>query len=76
VAAGVIGFLASRGELQQAREGLLSTSSVVPGPGLLTGPWWLRMAAELRDERRERIRSQERAEVAAHVHDSSADASR
>jgi signal transduction histidine kinase len=28
------------------------------------------MTADLRDERRERIRSQERAEVAAHVHDS------
>jgi signal transduction histidine kinase len=70
VAAGVIGFLASRGELQQAREGLLSTIVVVLGLALLTGPWWIRMAAELRDERRERIRSQERAEVAAHVHDS------
>jgi signal transduction histidine kinase len=70
VAAGVIGFLASRGELQQAREGLLSTFVVVLGLALLTGPWWIRMAAELRDERRERIRSQERAEVAAHVHDS------
>ena len=70
VAAGLIGFLASRGELQQAREGLLSTIGVVIGLALLTGPWWIRMAAELRDERRERIRSQERAEVAAHVHDS------
>ena len=70
VAAGVIGFLASRGELQQAREGLLSTIVVLLGVALLTGPWWLRMAADLRDERRERIRSQERAEVAAHVHDS------
>jgi signal transduction histidine kinase len=70
VAAGMIGFLASRGELQQAREGLVSTVVVVLGLALLTGPWWLRMAADLRDERRERIRSQERAEVAAHVHDS------
>jgi signal transduction histidine kinase len=70
VAAGVIGFLASRGELQQAREGLLSTIVVVLGLALLTGPWWLRMGVELREERRERIRSQERAEVAAHVHDS------
>ena len=70
VAAGVVGFLASRGELQQAREGLVSTIVVVLGVVLLTGPWWLRMASDLRDERRERIRSQERAEVAAHVHDS------
>ena len=37
---------------------------------MLTAPFWLRMTADLRAERRERIRSQERAEVAAHVHDS------
>jgi signal transduction histidine kinase len=37
---------------------------------VLTAPFWLRMTADLSAERRERIRSQERAEVAAHVHDS------
>jgi signal transduction histidine kinase len=67
---GLIGFLATIGELGQAREGLLSTFVVVLGLAVLTGPWWLRMASDLRAERRERIRSQERAEVAAHVHDS------
>ncbi len=70
VAVGLVGFLATRGELQQAREGLLSTVAVVVGLVLLSGPWWFRMASDLRDERRERIRVQERAEVAAHVHDS------
>ena len=70
VVAGLIGFLATRGELQQAREGLLSTVVVVVGLVVLSGPWWLRMAADLREERRERIRVEERAEVAAHVHDS------
>ncbi len=70
VAVGLLGFLATRGELQQAREGLLSTVAVVVGLVLLSGPWWFRMAADLREERRERIRVQERAEVAAHVHDS------
>ncbi len=70
VVAGLAGFLATRGELQDAREGLLSTVVVVVGLAVLSGPWWLRMASDLRDERRERIRSQERAEVAAHVHDS------
>jgi signal transduction histidine kinase len=68
--AGLIGFLATRGELQQAREGLLSTVVVVVGLVVLSGPWWLRMAADLQEERRERIRVEERAEVAAHVHDS------
>lgn len=70
VAAGLVGFLATRGELQQAREGLLSTVVVVVGLAVLSGPWWFRMAADLREERRERIRVQERAELAAHVHDS------
>ena len=70
VIGGLIGFLATRGELQQAREGLLSTVVVVLGIALLSAPWWLRLTTDLRAERRERIRSQERAEVAAHVHDS------
>lgn len=70
VLGGLIGFLATRGQLQQAREGLLSTVVVVLGIALLSAPWWLRLTVDLRAERRERIRSQERAEVAAHVHDS------
>jgi signal transduction histidine kinase len=70
VVAGIVGFLATRGQLQQAREGLLSTAVVVLGLVVLSGPWVLRLTADLRAERRERIRSQERAEVAAHVHDS------
>jgi len=63
-------FLATRGELRQAREGLLGTAVIVTGLLLIFGPYWVRMARELTAERRERIRSQERAEFAAHVHDS------
>ena len=37
---------------------------------LILAPWWLRLVRGLADERAERIRSQERAEVAAHLHDS------
>ena len=70
VAVGLAGFLATTGQLAEAREGLFSTAVVVAGVGLLTAPWWVRAQADLRAERRERIRSQERAEVAAHVHDS------
>jgi len=68
--AGLLGFLASRGQLRAARQGVLSTIVVVAGVALLSGPWWYRLTNDLRAERRERIRSQERAEVAAHVHDS------
>jgi signal transduction histidine kinase len=70
LAGGMVGFLASRGQLAVARAGLLSTVIVVVGLVLLSSPWWFAMASDLTAERRERIRSQERAEVAAHLHDS------
>jgi signal transduction histidine kinase len=70
LAAGLAGFLATRGQLGAARQGLVFTVIVVAGLAVLTAPFWLRLTGDLRDERRERIRSQERAEVAAHVHDS------
>jgi signal transduction histidine kinase len=68
--AGLVGFLASRGELANARAGLLSTVVVVGGLVLVSSPWWLSLASELQLERTVRIRTQERAEVAAHLHDS------
>jgi signal transduction histidine kinase/phage shock protein PspC (stress-responsive transcriptional regulator) len=37
---------------------------------LILGPWVTKLLGELSDERRERVRSQERADVAAHLHDS------
>jgi signal transduction histidine kinase/phage shock protein PspC (stress-responsive transcriptional regulator) len=40
------------------------------GLGLLLGPWIHRLGRDLAAERRERIRSQERADMAAHLHDS------
>jgi signal transduction histidine kinase len=70
IVAGAVGFIASRGQLEVARRGLLSTVIVVAGLVLLSSPWWFAMTTDLRTERRERIRSQERAEVAAHLHDS------
>jgi signal transduction histidine kinase len=40
------------------------------GLALLLGPWIGGLVGQLRDERRERIRSEERADMAAHLHDS------
>ena len=40
------------------------------GFGLVFGPWLWRLADQLNTERKERIRSDERADVAAHLHDS------
>ncbi len=42
----------------------------IVGLGLVLGPWILGLWTDLAEERRERIRSQERADVAAHLHDS------
>lgn len=44
--------------------------AVVAGFALVLAPWWLRLGRELADERRERLRAQERAEMAEHIHDS------
>ena len=67
---GLFGFFAAVGRLGDARAGLLPAAVAVVGLGVLTAPWWLRLTSDFRAERYERIRSQERAEVAAHVHDS------
>jgi phage shock protein PspC (stress-responsive transcriptional regulator)/signal transduction histidine kinase len=40
------------------------------GTALVIGPWLVRLSRDLRRERAERIRTQERADVAAHLHDS------
>jgi signal transduction histidine kinase len=40
------------------------------GVALVFGPWIARLVQDLGEERRERIRSEERADMAAHLHDS------
>jgi signal transduction histidine kinase/phage shock protein PspC (stress-responsive transcriptional regulator) len=70
VVTGAIGFLVVEGELAQARPGLLFTAVVVVGLIVIAAPWLAGLWKELQQERRERIRQEERAEVAAHVHDS------
>jgi signal transduction histidine kinase len=40
------------------------------GVGFILGPWLIRLSADLGEEREARVRSQERADVAAHLHDS------
>ena len=63
-------FLAEFGSFDAAFSGVLAGVVLVVGLGLLFAPWWWRLATELADERRARIRSQERSEMAAHLHDS------
>ncbi len=70
VAVGAGAVLASRGGVKAAVDGIAGGLAVLAGVAVVAGPWLLRTTRELTDERRERIRSQERAELAAHVHDS------
>jgi signal transduction histidine kinase/phage shock protein PspC (stress-responsive transcriptional regulator) len=70
VVLGVVWLLVSQDGLRAASRGLLAVAVAVVGLALITGPWWWRLARELTDERGERIRAQERAELAAHLHDS------
>ncbi|MER7501083.1 PspC domain-containing protein [Nonomuraea pusilla] len=70
VVVGAVGFLVMQGELAQARPGLLFTAVVVGGLAVIAAPWLAGLWKELQLERRERIRQEERAEVAAMVHDS------
>lgn len=70
VALGVLGVLASQGSLVDSLKGLAAALLAVLGVALVLLPvvlgWWRDLVAE----RRARIRSEERAEVAAQVHDS------
>jgi signal transduction histidine kinase len=70
VVGGGLVFLWLNDALQPARDVLLAVVVVVVALTLILAPWWLRLVRGLTAERTERIRSQERAEVAAHLHDS------
>jgi len=69
VAAGLV-FLWLNDALAPARDVILAVVVVVVALTLILAPWWLRLVRGLSAERAERIRSQERSEVAAHLHDS------
>lgn len=70
VGMGLTVFMVVRGSAAQLGNVLTAAIAVVAGVALLAGPWLVRMTQDLSDERLMRIRAQERAEVAAHVHDS------
>lgn len=67
---GVVVFLAGTNALAVRSNAVLAVALTAVGVGLVAGPWGWRMATALNTERRERIRSEERAELAAHLHDS------
>lgn len=49
---------------------LLVTAAVLGGVGLVLAPWALKFWKDLENERSARVRESERAEIAAHLHDS------
>ncbi|SCY62091.1 Signal transduction histidine kinase [Streptomyces sp. 136MFCol5.1] len=70
VGLGLAGFMVVRGSAAQLGNVLTAAIAVLTGIALLAGPYLVRMTQDLSEERLMRIRAQERAEVAAHVHDS------
>ncbi|MPZ65221.1 MAG: PspC domain-containing protein [Pseudonocardiaceae bacterium] len=70
VVAGTAIFLLGQINLGQVQFGLLAVLATLVGVAVLTVPWWLRLMRALGEERRARIRTTERAEIAAHLHDS------
>jgi signal transduction histidine kinase len=68
--AGVVLLLATTGQLDDARNGFASTLVILVGVALATAPLWRRLLASRQAERTARVRSEERAAVAAHLHDS------
>ncbi|MFH9616913.1 PspC domain-containing protein [Streptomyces pratensis] len=70
VGLGLAAFMVVRGSAAQLGTALTAAIAVLTGIALLAGPYLVRMTQDLSEERLMRIRAQERAEVAAHVHDS------
>jgi len=63
-------FSLSSGSLGNARDVAMAGFLGVAGLAIVVGPWIYRLASDLTAERAERVRTQERADLAAHLHDS------
>jgi signal transduction histidine kinase/phage shock protein PspC (stress-responsive transcriptional regulator) len=70
VALGVISFIALNFSLAVAPRALLIATAVLSAVVLIVAPWLWRAASQVGEERLKRTRADERAELAAHLHDS------
>jgi signal transduction histidine kinase len=70
IAGGLTLFALRSGSVGAARDVLIASSLAIAGIALTLGPWIVRLAADLTAERAERLRTQDRADLAAHLHDS------
>ncbi|HEV3289963.1 MAG TPA: PspC domain-containing protein [Streptosporangiaceae bacterium] len=67
---GGIGALQSAHENVALLRPLAGVALLISAIVVLLGPWWLRIARDLVVERQARVRAEERADIAARVHDS------
>jgi signal transduction histidine kinase/phage shock protein PspC (stress-responsive transcriptional regulator) len=65
-----VAMFAGSGDVAVTGQVLAGMAGAAAGVSLVFGPWVLQLARQLGTERRSRIRSEERAELAAHLHDS------
>jgi signal transduction histidine kinase/phage shock protein PspC (stress-responsive transcriptional regulator) len=65
-----IAALASDGDLSSVPRSVAALTLALAGVVLVVGPYAGRLLSEVRSAERERIRTEERAEMAAHLHDS------
>lgn len=70
VAAGITVVILNSGNLGDLQFAMFAVLAALIGVAVLTVPFWLRLVRDLGEERRARIRTEERAEIAAHLHDS------
>ncbi|MEU8800503.1 PspC domain-containing protein [Spirillospora sp. NPDC048819] len=70
VVGGIGGVVVQNVEAAQARSVVIAMLIILTGVAVIVTPWVVRLFQDLDAERHERIRSQERAELAAHIHDS------
>ncbi len=66
----VVVFALGEGRVSDLGGVLLAAGIGFLGLAIVVGPWVLRLAGDLTAERAERVRTQERADMAAHLHDS------
>ena len=69
VAVGILLFFVT-GEQPNVWTVIVAAAAVLIGVGVVLAPWLIRLFGDLADERAARVREAERAEIAAHLHDS------
>jgi len=70
VIGGLSVFAIGQLDFTAVRSALIAVVLTLVGVSIITIPWWLRLVRDLGDERRGRVQERERAEIAAHLHDS------